>query len=134
MEKMVYKVDIKKCGLSEMNRELKRLASIKCRKKGKEEAKIAQRMYEELVEIKNKRFGGKSIKKCNYMELSLEEINGLSLEELRKGLNVIYSMRCYYKGNEKKSKEVEKMFKIYSGKIKEMEDLKVYEELKKKFS
>ena len=131
MKKFEYKVDIKKCELSEINKELKRIASRKCR--DVENKKYWEEMYENLVEIKNKRFGGKVVKKCNYMGLSEDEIKKLNLEELKNGLNVVYSMRCYYKGNDKKMKEVERMFGLYKKYIKEVEERMVFEELKKKF-
>ena len=133
MKKFEWKVNVKECSLSEINRELKRLASLKCRAKSEEEKKFFEKKYNELVGIKNKRFGGKVVKKCNYMGLNKKEIESLSVEDLEKGLNVIYSMRCYYKGSEK-SAEVEKMFEIYKKVLNDKKELIKFEELKKKFT
>ena len=133
MKKFEYNIDVEKCGLSEINKELKRLASRKCREKDAKKKEYWVKCYKNLVGIKNKRFGGKVVNKKNYMGLNEEEIKGLSIEELKDGLNVVYSMRCYYKGNEKKMVEVERMFGLYKKYIKEFEERMVFEELKKKF-
>ena len=53
---MSEKFDPKSCTLSEMNRELKRLASRKCRAKEDEDRKKYQAEYDRLVKIKNDRF------------------------------------------------------------------------------
>lgn len=127
------KFNEKTATLAEFNRKLKAIASRKCRAKTTDEAKAAEAEYSRIKAAKDAKFGGKSINRKNYMQMSSEEIAKLTAEELRKGLNVVYSMRHYYKGSAK-APQVEAQFELFTAAIQQLEDRKKYEELRKKFA
>lgn len=79
--------------LTEINRELKRLASRKCRAKTADLRKTAEREYKELAAFKTEKF---STTRKSYMTLTDEEIGNLSLEDTIKAIKSLQSRRCIY--------------------------------------
>lgn len=117
-----------KCTLSEMNRELKRLASRKCRAKTEEAASEAAAEYAKLVAIKNKRF---ATTRKSYSTFTEAEIAKLDLETTVKAIKSLQSTRCLYP--ERKA-EVLKVEQLYQAHRTELVERAQFEELKRKLS
>lgn len=105
---MSEKFDPKSCTLSEINRELKRLASRKCRAKTDEDRKRAQAEYEKLVKVKNERF---HTSRKSYFTMSDEEIASCDLETAVKAIKSLQSRRCIYPEKRAETMEVELKFR-----------------------
>lgn len=123
----MFKIDVKTCTLDEMNRELKRLASQKCRAKDEKAKLEAKKAYEELVGIKNKRF---STTKPSYFTLSDTEIEKLDLETTIKGIASLRSRMCVYKS---KKGETLKVLQKYMDHKKELQERAKLAELMAKY-
>lgn len=102
------KFNAKSASLSEINRELKRLASRKCRAKTDEERKSAADAYEKLVKIKNERF---HTSRKSYFTMSDEEIASCDLETAVKAIKSLQSRRCIYPEKRAETMEVELKFR-----------------------
>lgn len=105
---MSEKFNAKSATLTEINRELKRLASRKCRAKTDEDRKKAQDAYEKLVKVKNDRF---QTTKKSYFTMSDEEIAELDLETTVKAIKSLQSRRCIYPEKRAETMAVELKFR-----------------------
>lgn len=123
----MFKIDVKTCTLDEMNRELKRLASQKCRAKDEKAKLEAQKAYEKLVSIKNKRF---STTKPSYFTLTDAEIEKLDLETTIKGIASLRSRMCVYKS---KKGETLKVLQKYMDHKRELQERAKLAELMAKY-
>lgn len=104
---MTTNFDPKTCTLTEMNRELKRLASRKCRAKTDEDRISAEKSYRDLVSIKNSRFG---TGRKSYFTLSKDEIESLDLESTIKAIKSLQSRRCVYPDKKDETLRVENIY------------------------
>ena len=112
------KFNPKRAGLAEINRELKRLASRKCRAKDQSTKDQYQKEYEELVKIKNDRF--KSTKAKSYLTYSDDEIKNLDLETTIKGIKSLQSTRCIYPDRKNEVLKVEAKFQDHKNHLMEL--------------
>ena len=117
---MSEKFDPKSCTLSEMNRELKRLASRKCRAKEDEDRKKYQAEYDRLVKIKNDRF---QTTKKSYVTMTDQEISELDLETTIKAIKSLQSRRCVYPERAQESLEMELKFRAHKDELTEKAQL-----------
>ena len=117
---MSEKFDPKSCTLSEMNRELKRLASRKCRAKEDEDRKKYQAEYDRLVKIKNDRF---QTTKKSYVTMTDQEISELDLETTVKAIKSLQSRRCVYPERAQESLEMELKFRAHRDELMEKAQL-----------
>ena len=85
--------DMATATLTEINRELKRLASRKCRAKTDEDRKSAAAAYAELAQFKSEKF---ATTRKSYMTFTDEEIADLDLETTVKAIKSLQSRRCIY--------------------------------------
>ena len=125
----LFNIDPKKCTLTEMNRELKRIASRKCRAKTEQEKAMWQKLADQLVGIKASRF--ESTKKKSYMTYTDAEIQGLSLEDTIKGIKSLQSTRCIYPERKAEVLKVEAKYQEHRA---HLMDLIKFEELKAKLA
>lgn len=105
------KFNANKCTETEMNREIKRLQSKKCRAKTEEEKAAAQAEVDKLNEVKAKRF--KSSKQKSYLTYTTAEINALDLETTVKGIKSLQSTRCLYPGRKEEVLKVEAIYQAH---------------------
>lgn len=117
-----------KANLTEFNRELKRLASRKCRAKTDSDKKKAEAEYKKLAKLKAEKF---ETAKKSYMSYTKDEIAKLNLETTIKAIKSLQSTRCLYP--ERKA-EVLKVEAIYQTHRTELTEKAQFEELKKKFN
>ena len=115
-----------KCTLTEMNRELKRLASRKCRAKSDEAFNEAESQYKKLVAIKNKRF---NTSRKSYITFTEAEISELDLETTIKAIKSLQSTRCLYPERKDEVLKVEQLFQAHRDEIRDRAEL---ERLQKK--
>lgn len=99
--------DTERSTLDEFNRELKRLASRKCRAKTKADRTRFENEYKQLVKIKNERFGTNT---RGFLYLTPDQIAELSLQDLVRGLNSIRSTRSVYPSRKAECLEVEALY------------------------
>lgn len=85
--------DRKNATLTEINRELKRLASRKCRAKDEKAKHEAEKAYSELATFKAEKF---ATTRKSYMTFTDEEIAEMSLEDTVKAIKSLQSRRCIY--------------------------------------
>ena len=102
--------------LTEINRELKRLASRKCRAKTAETKKTAEKAYRELATFKAEKF--KTTRK-SYMTYSEEEIAELGLEDTIKAIKSLQSRRCIYPDKAQETLEVEAKYSAHKSELME---------------
>ena len=117
---MSEKFNAKSATLTEINRELKRLDSRKCRAKTDEDRKKAQDAYEKLVKVKNDRF---QTTKKSYFTMSDEEIAELDLETTVKAIKSLQSRRCIYPEKAQESLEMELKFRAHKDELVEKAQL-----------
>lgn len=117
---MSEKFNAKSATLTEINRELKRLASRKCRAKTDEDRKKAQAEYEKLVKVKNDRF---QTTKKSYFTMSDQEIAELDLETTVKAIKSLQSRRCIYPEKAQESLEMELKFRAHKDELVEKAQL-----------
>lgn len=116
----MFNIDVKTCTLDELNRELKRLASRKCRAKDEKSRLDAEKSYRELVDIKNSRF---QTTKKSYFTMSDDEIQELDLETTIKGIASLRSRMCVYKSKKTETLEVLKKFTDHKTELQERQKL-----------
>lgn len=121
------KFNANKCTLTEMNRELKRLASRKCRAKNDADKKAATDEYAKLVAIKNKRF---STSRKSYISFSADEIAKLDLETTVKAIKSLQSTRCLYPERKAEVLKIEQLFQAHRSELNEIAE---FNRLKNKF-
>lgn len=117
---MSEKFNAKSATLTEINRELKRLASRKCRAKTDEDRKKAQAEYEKLVKVKNDRF---QTTKKSYFTMTDQEIAELDLETTVKAIKSLQSRRCIYPEKAKETMEKELKFREHRDELLEKAQL-----------
>lgn len=117
---MSEKFNAKSATLTEINRELKRLASRKCRAKTDEDRKKAQAEYEKLVKVKNDRF---QTTKKSYFTMTDQEIAELDLETTVKAIKSLQSRRCIYPEKAQESLEMELKFRAHKDELVEKAQL-----------
>ena len=117
---MSEKFNAKSATLTEINRELKRLASRKCRAKTDEDRKKAQAEYEKLVKVKNDRF---QTTKKSYFTMTDQEIAELDLETTVKAIKSLQSRRCIYPEKAQESLEMELKFRAHRDELMEKAQL-----------
>ena len=117
---MSEKFNAKSATLTEINRELKRLASRKCRAKTDEDRKKAQAEYEKLVKVKNDRF---QTTKKSYFTMNDQEIAELDLETTVKAIKSLQSRRCIYPEKAQESLEMELKFRAHKDELVEKAQL-----------
>ena len=117
---MSEKFNAKSATLTEINRELKRLASRKCRAKTDEDRKKAQAEYEKLVKVKNDRF---QTTKKSYFTMNDHEIAELDLETTVKAIKSLQSRRCIYPEKAQESLEMELKFRAHKDELVEKAQL-----------
>lgn len=110
------KFDRSNATLTEINRELKRLASRKCRAKTAEDRKAAAKAYEELAAFKASKF---QTTRPSYATLSDEEIAALDLETTIKGIKSLQSRRCLYPNLAAETLEVEAKYQAHRAELME---------------
>ena len=123
------KFNASKATLVEINRELKRIASRKCRANSPKEKEQYEIQYNKLAEIKAKRF--KSVKPKTYMSYTEEEIKALNLENTIKAIKSLQSTRCLYPNRKAEVLKVEAKFQEHKSYLNELAQ---FESLKAKFS
>lgn len=116
----MFNIDVKTCTLDELNRELKRLASRKCRAKDDKARLDAEKSYRELVSIKNDRF---QTTKKSYFTMSDDEIQELDLETTIKAIASLRSRMCVYKSKKTETLEVLKKFTDHKTELQERQKL-----------
>lgn len=116
----MFNIDVKTCTLDELNRELKRFASRKCRAKDEKSRLDAEKSYRELVDIKNSRF---QTTKKSYFTMSDNEIQELDLETTIKGIASLRSRMCVYKSKKTETLEVLKKFTDHKTELQERQKL-----------
>lgn len=121
------KFDPMTCSLTEMNRELKRLASRKCRAKSEDEKVLFSGEYEKLSQIKSDRF---TSSKKTYFSMTKKEIESLDLETTVKGIKSLQSRKCLYPQKREETEMVEKIFRDHRDQLIEKSKL---EELLRKY-
>lgn len=114
--------------LTELNRELKRLANRKCIAKTKNEKDQYDREYKALAQYKTEKF--KTSKKA-YLYYDDNEIEQMTLEDIKKALASISSTKTNYPERKKECLEQMNKIKDHREKLKELEQ---YEYLKKKLN
>lgn len=117
---MSEKFNAKSATLTEINRELKRLASRKCRAKEDEDRKKYQAEYDRLVKIKNDRF---QTTKKSYFTMTDQEIAELDLETTVKAIKSLQSRRCIYPEKAQESLEMELKFRAHRDELMEKAQL-----------
>ena len=117
---MSEKFNAKSATLTEINRELKRLASRKCRAKTDEDRKKAQAEYEKLVKVKNERF---QTSRKSYFTMTDQEIAELDLETTVKAIKSLQSRRCIYPEKAQESLEMELKFRAHRDELMEKAQL-----------
>ena len=110
------KFDRSNATLTEVNRELKRLASRKCRAKTAEDRKAAAKAYEELAAFKAAKF---QTTRQSYATLSDEAIAALDLETTVKGIKSLQSRRCLYPNLAAETLEVEAKYQAHRAELME---------------
>lgn len=85
--------DPSSASLTEFNRELKRLASLKCRTDNAAYIEQYAARYNEIAEIKSQRF---TKSRVNYHTLTPEQIAGLDLATTVKAIKSLQSATCLY--------------------------------------
>lgn len=121
------KFNEKTASLTEMNRELKRLASRKCRAKSEKEKAVFTAEYEKLAKIKSERF---TSAKKTYFTMSVKEIEELDLETTVKAIKSLQSRKCLYPQKREETEKIEQIFRDHREKLIEKARL---EELLKKY-
>lgn len=116
----MFNIDVKTCTLDELNRELKRLASRKCRAKDDKARLDAEKSYRELVDIKNSRF---QTTKKSYFTMTDDEIQSLDLETTIKAIASLRSRMCVYKSKKTETLEVLKKFTDHKTELQERQKL-----------
>lgn len=99
--------DMTSATLTEINRELKRLASRKCRAKSNEDRKSAAKAYAELAQFKAEKF---VTTRKSYMTLTDAEIADLDLETTVKAIKSLQSRRCIYPEKSAETLQMEQKF------------------------
>lgn len=84
--------NIKTASLADFNRELKRIASAKCRAKDEDAKKSFELEYNKIKQAKLKKFPSKK----SYFSMTPDEIRELDLETTIKGIASLRSKRCIY--------------------------------------
>lgn len=116
----MFNIDVKTCTLDELNRELKRLASRKCRAKDDKARLDAEKSYRELVDIKNSRF---QTTKKSYFTMSDNDIESLDLETTIKAIASLRSRMCVYRSKKTETLEVLKKFTDHKTELQERQKL-----------
>lgn len=109
-----------KATLTEINRELKRLASRKCRAKTSEAAAEAAAQYEDLAAFKAKKF---QTTRQSYATYSDEAIASLDLETTVKAIKSLQSRRCLYPNLAAETMEVEAKYQAHRAELLERAQL-----------
>ena len=121
------KFNARNATLAEYNRELKRIASRKCRAEKPEDKARYEAEYKKLAEAKAKKFS--NAKQKTYLTYTKAEIAELSLENTIKGIKSLQSTRCLYP--ERKA-EVLKQEQLFQAHRQELMELAQFEALKAK--
>lgn len=106
--------------LTEVNRELKRLASRKCRAKTEKDRKAAAKAYEELAAFKAEKF---QTTRQSYATYSDEAIAALDLETTVKAIKSLQSRRCLYPNLAAETLEVEAKYQAHRAELLERAQL-----------
>ena len=122
------KFNAQKATLTELNRELKRLASRKCRAKDEATKAEAAEQYAKVAAVKAKRF---ATTKKSYSTYTDAEIAKLDLETTVKAIKSLQSTRCLYP---ERKPEVLKIEAKYQEHRKELLERAKLEELSKKYN
>lgn len=109
-----------KATLTEVNRELKRLASRKCRAKTPEAATQAAKEYEALAAFKAEKF---QTTRQSYATYSDEAIAALDLETTVKAIKSLQSRRCLYPNLAAETLEVEAKYQAHKAELLEKAQL-----------
>lgn len=108
--------DMASANLTEINRELKRLASRKCRAKTVEDRKSAEKAYAELAQFKSEKF---ATTRKSYMTFTDEEIANLDLETTVKAIKSLQSRRCIYPEKSAETVQMEQKFQMHRAELAE---------------
>lgn len=114
------KFDRSKATLTEVNRELKRLASRKCRAKTAEDRKAAAKAYEDLAAFKAGKF---QTTRQSYATYSDEAIASLDLATTVKAIKSLQSRRCLYPNLAAETMEVEAKYQAHKAELLEKAQL-----------
>ena len=114
--------------LTEINRELKRLASRKCRAKDARAREEAAKAYEELAAFKAKKF---QTSRPSYYTMTEAEIAAMDLETTVKAIKSLQSKRCLYP---EQAADVRKVEAVYQAHKKELLERAKLEELMAKYN
>lgn len=115
------KFNAQKATLTEINRELKRLASRKCRAKDEASKKEAAAQYEKVAAVKAKRF---ATTKKSYSTFTDEEIAKLDLETTVKAIKSLQSTRCLYPERKAEILKVEAKYQAHRQELADKAQLK----------
>lgn len=122
------KFNATKANLTEFNRELKRLASRKCRAKSETERTKIEAEYTKLAQLKAKKF---ETTKKSYLSYSDAEIAKLDLETTVKAIKSLQSTRCLYPNRKAEVLKVEVKYQAHRTELTEQAE---FERLKAKLS
>lgn len=114
--------------LTEVNRELKRLASRKCRAKDARARKEATKAYEELAAFKAEKF---QTSRPSYYTMTEAEIAAMDLETTVKAIKSLQSKRCLYP---EQAADVLKVEAVYQAHKQELLERAKLEELMAKYN
>ena len=120
--------DMTTATLTEINRELKRLASRKCRAKTDEDRKSAAAAYAELAQFKSEKF---ATTRKSYMTFTDEEIADLDLETTIKAIKSLQSRRCIYPEKTAETLQMEQKFQEHR---EELAEKALLEKLREKYA
>lgn len=112
--------DMTTATLTEINRELKRLASRKCRAKTADAKKSAEKAYRELAAFKAEKF---ATTRKSYMTFTDAEIAELSLEDTVKAIKSLQSRRCIYPEKAAETMQMESKYSAHKAELLEREML-----------
>ena len=112
--------DMTTATLTEINRELKRLASRKCRAKTADAKKSAEKAYRELATFKAEKF---ATTRKSYMTFTETEIAELSLEDTVKAIKSLQSRRCIYPEKAAETLQMESKYSAHKAELLEREML-----------
>lgn len=114
--------------LTEVNRELKRLASRKCRAKDVKARKEATKAYEELAAFKAQKF---QTSRPSYYTMAEADIKAMDLETTIKAIKSLQSKRCLYP---EQAADVLKVEAVYQAHKQELLERAKLEELMAKYN
>lgn len=114
--------------LTEVNRELKRLASRKCRAKDAKARKEAAKAYEELAAFKAEKF---QTSRPSYFTMTEADIAAMDLETTVKAIKSLQSKRCLYP---EQTADVLKVEAVYQAHKQELLERAKLEELMAKYN